>query len=181
MFHNRTINNKINRLHERALRIVYKYEPNDNLSFQELLDKDGAVKIHDRNLQRLAVEMYKVKNNISPLPIQELFNKQAQVYNLRNNRNWQVPDAKTVAYGIEPIRYREPKTWELLPSNIKYAKSLDVFKAKIKDWKPRGCTCRSLNIVLHLSLYTFTCHYLSTLAISFILDTCLGLSISDSF
>ena len=56
MFHNRTINNKINRLHERALRLVYK---DDKLSFQELLDKDGAVKIHERNLQRLAVEMYK--------------------------------------------------------------------------------------------------------------------------
>ena len=59
MFHNRTINNKINRLHERALRIVYKDEPSD------LLDKNGAVKIHDTNLQRHAVEMYKGKNNIS--------------------------------------------------------------------------------------------------------------------
>ena len=49
MFHNRTINNKINRLHERALRLVYKDE---KLSFQELLDKDGAVNIHERNLQR---------------------------------------------------------------------------------------------------------------------------------
>ena len=58
MFHNRTINNKIYRLHERALRIVYKDEPSD------LLDKDGAVKIHDTNLQRHAVEMYKGKNNI---------------------------------------------------------------------------------------------------------------------
>ena len=57
MFHNRTINNKINRLHERALRIVYKDEPSDNLSFQNLLDKDGAVKIHDTNLQRHAVGM----------------------------------------------------------------------------------------------------------------------------
>ena len=66
MFHNRTMNNKINRLHERALRIVYKDETDENLSFQDLLDKDGAVRIHDRNLQRLAVEMYKVKNNISP-------------------------------------------------------------------------------------------------------------------
>ena len=37
MFHNRTLNNKINKLHERALRLVYK---NDDLSFQELLDAD---------------------------------------------------------------------------------------------------------------------------------------------
>ena len=55
MFHNRTINNKINRLHEGVLRIVYKDE---NLSLQDLLDKDGTVKVHDRNVQRLAIEMY---------------------------------------------------------------------------------------------------------------------------
>ena len=98
MFHNRTLNNKINRLHERALRIVYKDVMGDNVSFQDLLDKDGTVKIHDRNLQRLAVEMYKVKNNLSPLPIQELFIDQAIKYDLRKTRCWQVPDVKTTTY-----------------------------------------------------------------------------------
>ena len=72
-------------MHERALRIVYKDEPSDNLSFQNLLDKDGAVKIHDRNLQRHSMKCRKEKI-ISPLPMQEFLNKQAQVYNLRNNR-----------------------------------------------------------------------------------------------
>ena len=47
-----------------------------------------------------------------------------------------------MAYVVETIRYRGPKTWELLPSNIKNPKSLVVFKAKSKDWKPRDCTCR---------------------------------------
>ena len=103
MFHNRKINNKINRLHERALRIVYKDEPSD------LLDKNGAVKIHDTTCKDMLLKCTKEKI-IFPLSMQELFNKQAQVYNLRNNRNWQVLDAKTVDYGIETIRYRGPKT-----------------------------------------------------------------------
>ena len=63
IFHNRTLNNKINKLHERALRIVYK---NDNSTFQELLDKDNSITIHQRNLQRFAIEMYKVENNNLP-------------------------------------------------------------------------------------------------------------------
>ena len=147
MFYNRTINNKINRLHERALRIVYKDE---NLSFQDLLDKDGTVKVHDRTLQRLAIEMYKAKNNLSPLPMQELFKDQPKRYDLRNNRCWQVPDVKTVAYGKETIRYRGPKTWDLVPSDIKNAQSLIEFKTKIKKRKPQGCTCRlCLNYVYH--------------------------------
>ena len=67
MFCSRTLNNKINKLHERALRVVYK---SDNLTFQQLLEKDKSFTIHERNLQKLAVEMYKVKNKISPLPVQ---------------------------------------------------------------------------------------------------------------
>ena len=54
MFHSRSINNKINRLHERVLRITY----NDfNSSFENLLEKDGTVSIHVKNLQKLATEM----------------------------------------------------------------------------------------------------------------------------
>ena len=54
MFHSRRLNNKINKLHERALRIVYK---NANLSFHELLKLDKSFCIHHRNLQKLATEM----------------------------------------------------------------------------------------------------------------------------
>ena len=81
MFHNRTLNNNINTLHERTLRIVYK---NDNLTFQELLDMNNSITLHQRNLQRLATEMYKVKNKISPLPIRKLFTEQVNVHDLRD-------------------------------------------------------------------------------------------------
>ena len=49
---NRSLNTKINRLHERCLRIVH----NDKKStFNELLVKDGSVSIHHENIQKLAV------------------------------------------------------------------------------------------------------------------------------
>ena len=69
MFHNRTLNNKINKLHERALRIVYK---DDSLTFSELLDKDEALSTHHRNLQKIAIEIYKLKHKLSPKPFQVL-------------------------------------------------------------------------------------------------------------
>ena len=139
MFHSRTLNHKINKLHERALRIVYK---NDELTFQQLLEKDNSLTIHDRNLQKLAVEMYKVKHNLSPMPVQELFRKHDNACGLRNKGCWVLPNVKTVNYGLETIRYRGPKTWDLLPGEIKESKSLVEFKTKIKKWKPQGCTCR---------------------------------------
>ena len=70
MFHSRQINHKINKLHERALRIVY----NDHfLSFEELLSKDKSVTVHQINLQTLATEMYKILNGLSPDIMQDIF------------------------------------------------------------------------------------------------------------
>ena len=139
MFHSRIMNNKINKLHERALRIVYN---NNNLTFQELLDLDIAVTIHQRNLQKLATEIYKVKNNLSPQPMQELFIEHTAIHDLRNKRYWEFPTVKTVCYGQESVRYPGPKTWEMLPNDIKSAKTLEEFKMKIKTWKASNCTCR---------------------------------------
>ena len=65
-----TNNKKINRLYERCLRIVY----NDKQpSFNELLEKDGSVSIHMRNIQILATEMYRLINNLSPAIINRVF------------------------------------------------------------------------------------------------------------
>ena len=51
MCHSRALNTHINRIHERALRIVY----NDYTStFNMLLDKDKSVTVHVRNIQTLA-------------------------------------------------------------------------------------------------------------------------------
>ena len=58
MFHRRGLNNKINSLHEKALRITYS---DKSSSFQELERKDNTVSIHHMNLQALAAEFFKVE------------------------------------------------------------------------------------------------------------------------
>ena len=58
MFVNGKLNNHINRIHERALRIAYQ---DYNSMFNELLVQDGSLKIHDRNLQKLLIEIFEVK------------------------------------------------------------------------------------------------------------------------
>ena len=144
MCHSRTLNTKINKLHERTLRVVYK---DDTLSFNQLLETDGSFTIHERNLQKLAIEMYKVKNNLSPAPIRDIFMPTTEI-NLRNNNDWEIPKVRTVNNGIETIRYRGPITWELVPTDIKESKSLTEFKENIKIWKPQGCTCRLCKIYI---------------------------------
>ena len=60
MCHGRDLNNKINNLHERALRTVYQDKKS---SFETLVKRDKAVSIHIKNLQYLATEIFKVKND----------------------------------------------------------------------------------------------------------------------
>ena len=81
MFHSRGLNNKINSLHERALRITYG---DRSSSFEDLLKKNNSVSIHHRNIQALAIEMFKVKNNIAPEIMKNLFAPKVSPYDLRN-------------------------------------------------------------------------------------------------
>ena len=82
MNHSRTLNNKINRIHERALRLFYKDKKS---TFDELLKKDNSVKIHIKNIQVLVTEMFKVKKKLSPKIINTVFPVTEQNYSLRNN------------------------------------------------------------------------------------------------
>ena len=70
MFHSRILNNEINKLHERCLRITH----NDNTSsYDELFESDNSVSIHTLNLQVLAVELYKIANRLSPDIMKDVF------------------------------------------------------------------------------------------------------------
>ena len=53
MFHNRKLNNHINQIHERTLKIAYQ---DHNSKFNELYAKYGTFKIHDPNLKYLKLK-----------------------------------------------------------------------------------------------------------------------------
>ena len=139
MMHNRTLNNKINKLHERALRIALD---DDISSYSDLLVKSESYTTHERNLQKLATLMYKVKNNLSPKIVSNIFSKFSALYVFRNEKVWETGNVRTTLYGTETISYRGPQIRKYVPNDIKNSKTLKEFKNKIKIWKPAGCTCR---------------------------------------
>ena len=146
MFHSRTINNKINRLHERALRIVYS---DFKSSFEGLLMKDNSFSIHERNTQSLAIEICKFLNGLSPSFLNNVFHKNiSDSYDLRNHKELYSRNPKTVRYGTETVSYIAPKIWSKVPETIKMSSSLESFKTKIRKWKPE-CDCRLCTTYLH--------------------------------
>ena len=140
MFHNRALNNRINKIHERALGLVYQ---NKNLSFSELLQLDNAVTIHQRNLQVLATEIFKVKHDLSPEIMKQIFDFQEPYYNLRSETShFRREKIKTTHYGIESVNFIGPKIWAMVPQNIKNCKYLQEFKKLLQAWKLKACPCR---------------------------------------
>ena len=137
MCHNRTKNNKINRLHERCLRLIYNDKKS---SFEQLLEIDSSVSVHDRNLRALATEMYKIYHGISPTIMNEIFTLRHQnQYNLRNWTYFDVPKVRTFNHGSESVRYLSPKIWEVIPTYIRGLDITEKFKIAIKKWKPEFC------------------------------------------
>ena len=133
MFHNRTLNSKINGLHERALRIVYD---NYELSFDELLFIDNSYCSHHKNIQTLAIEMYKQKHGLSPEIVENVFVTCDEPDDFKCIRN------RTVCYGDNSLRSFGPHVWKMLPESIKASETLAVFKDKVRQWRPSECSCR---------------------------------------
>ena len=139
MFHSRHLNNKINSVHEWALRITYQ----DHIStFQELSNKDNSVSIYHRNLQGLATEMFKIHGGFSPDILREIFVPKISLHNLRRNNTFKRRQVLSVHKGTESLSFLGPKIWDLVPLEIKRLESLEVFKLKVKKWVPFECPCR---------------------------------------
>ena len=132
----RKLNNRINHIQERGLRIVY----NDYTStFSDLLAKNGSVTVHHRNIQLVAILMFKVKNSLCPEIIRDLFNLNT---NPNVKKTFFIPHVKTELMGKLSLSYFGPVVWEtMLPNEFKDIEQLEKFKGNIKKWVPE-CKCR---------------------------------------
>ena len=101
IFHDRNLNAKVNKIHERAPIIVYK---DTHADYEALVTLANAVSVHQRNLQYLMTEMYKTRNGLNPSFMRELFKPRTLQYNLRSKNTLQVPKVRTTSYSIETVQ-----------------------------------------------------------------------------
>ena len=139
MFHGRVLNRKINHLHERSLRIVYKDRVS---SFHELLQKYHTFIIRHRNNQNLAIELFKIKENLSNEIMSSIFPSRLIKYNLRTQSDFFRNTVNSSKYGLNSIRFFAIKVCQMVPMEMKNLKSLEDFKNKIRKWEPDGCDCK---------------------------------------
>ena len=121
-------------MNKRALCLVY----NDFSSgFLEHLEKGKSVTIYHCNLQTLAYEIFKVKNNMAPEILTEIFPQKESNYSLRNSTALVGRSIKTAMYGSETISSFRPKIRDILSTEFKKIVFPTLFKKKIREWAQR--------------------------------------------
>ena len=87
-------------------------------SFHQLLERDGSVSIHKRNMRFLAIEIFKIKTGTNPTLVGEIFPLNEEMrYELRNRTDFAIRTVNSVRNRREWLRRLGPKHWEMLPLN----------------------------------------------------------------
>jgi len=120
---------ELERLQERALRALYCDRTS---TYEALLEKARLPTLCYRKLQDMAIFMYKVKTNLVPAHISDLFSCDMSRYNLRNTEDSSLPRCHTVTYGRHSLRYMGPYIWSKLHKLIKMVDSLTSIKNQVR-------------------------------------------------
>ena len=78
------------------------------------------------------IEVYKYLNGRSPDIMNDIFKWKENKYNLRNFHIFQTESPRSLKYGLDAIPYRASQLWKQVPTDIREAASLTLFKNRIK-------------------------------------------------
>ena len=124
MFHGGRSNSKINKLHERALRIVYDDEVS---TFDQLLAMDKCFCIYHQNIQRILIEIYNALHD-SGNSLKELFIRRISIKNTRSEPELVIRLVNSALKGKNS-----------LPIETRKDHSILSFVTKTKQGKPINC------------------------------------------
>ena len=134
MFHSGNTENRVDKIYEKTLRLVYDDSP--YLSFDELLIKNKSGSIYQRNLQFLATEIFKVKNEVPTGLTEDIFISLINPTIYKIIEYYLERETGQFFYGIESLSSLAPRIW------VKGKTELSQFKTKIKTWTISQCPCR---------------------------------------
>ena len=139
MFCNKTKYGRIQKVHKRALRLLYF---DFSSSYTELLLKEDTITIHNKHLLILMTETYKSINRLNPEIMWNVFETVNIPYNLRNGLILKLPSSKTSTFGLYSLTFRAALLWNSIPDYIKNSSSISQFKTLLKNWNNLKCSCK---------------------------------------
>ena len=106
---------KLERTLGKGLRAVFR---DSKSTYKELLKKANLKSLYERRLQDIACLMFKVKHDLCPPNVKNLFSLKSSTYNLRS-ADFHIPRFNTVTYGKHSLRYIGPMLGNRLSTNLK--------------------------------------------------------------
>ena len=114
---------KICKIHHRTRQVIH----NDyQKSYDELLDINNDVNIHQKHLRILALEVFKIIMHVNQEFMWSYFIENTIPCNLRNgSRLLLLSPAKSVKFGNNSLIFRENLFWNNLSLNLKRCQTID--------------------------------------------------------
>ena len=100
MFSSQQSNNLVNKVHETSIRLITNGQ---NSRFEPLLQNNKDITIHQRNLQILMTEVYKIVKEEAPAIMKDLFIFRENIHDIRNFQIIANEKKNTVRYGLETL------------------------------------------------------------------------------
>ncbi|MCU7801407.1 MAG: reverse transcriptase family protein, partial [gamma proteobacterium symbiont of Lucinoma myriamae] len=129
---------KLEKIQERALRFVYD---DHSSSYEELLQKANIPTLHVRRLRVMALETFKILNNIAPTVLSNLVSLRESKYSFRYSNILQVPQVRTSSFGKNSFKYTAAVLWNSLPEEFRKVNSFNHFRSLISNWTGNLCKC----------------------------------------
>ena len=137
-FCNKSDLKKIEKIQERALRFVFS---DFDSSYENLLILSKLPSVKCLIDRKIATEVFKAVNNLTPSYISDLFKIKVNTANLRRRKKLEIPSINTTTFGLHSISHYGAKLWNELPETFRICESLSEFKRMIKNWSGSSCKC----------------------------------------
>ena len=133
MFCSRNANNMINRIHERALRVIYQ---NEILNFE-------SKHPHHLKYPHFAIKIY-IKFTMVCLRIVFMifFENWRSSYDLRSQCDLDISSVSTESCSNNSLKYFGPIIWNSILARLRNIETLTEFKKEICKWEIDKCPCR---------------------------------------
>ena len=80
-------------------------------SFHSISTENDLKTIHQKNVEFLAIEIYKFQNGLSPSVMNNIFFSRQNIYNLQKFQELSTSTENTANFGMENISDRSPQLW----------------------------------------------------------------------
>ena len=126
-------NGKLEKIQERALRILYRDYISD---YDSLISKSRTEKILTTRLKKILIEVFKTLKKTNPPYLHSLFTTNETEYDLRRDISLIQPKKETETYGIRSLSYIGAKLWNDMNFKIDDLESIspDDFKEMLVSW-----------------------------------------------